>query len=155
MLNLRRTSIVAFIAFLLALLGLLSPFIVTISFGLFGEVYIHIGTILFDIQVGRRISFNEPWITFQYLIFVVFRPVFGYYFYKYYTGKTTTRQVILSGLFGEFPIIVIFILMAPSGLLSVFITPLPLHIFVGMAIIFTRPFDLPLTPWKKLPEVSD
>jgi hypothetical protein len=153
--ELHQASLVYSIALGLAILGIMSPIAFSISIGMFSEVYLHIGTILFDFKLGSGFNFHEPIIILQYFLLIILRPVFAYSFIRYYNGQTTAEQVILSGFIGEAPHLFTYLLMAPSGFLSIFVTPLPLHIFVGMSIILMNPFGLPLTPWEDFPEASD
>jgi hypothetical protein len=134
----------------ISIMSILSPFVVIIAFGLFGEISLSFWTVLFHISISpldQSITLHNFFLVLQYLPFVSIRFAFAYLMMRYYEGKTTGGMLVLSGLVGEL-IPALLILSLPSVVvLNQLVFPLPLHLLVGFIIVTMKPLPVITSPW--------
>ena len=86
-------------------------------------------------------SSTTPWTLASWFeIFLVIRFIFVWQLYKYYSGDTSKRTAVISGLIAEVPIFLITferILIGLGGptMFNLFIIPLPVFLLVGITLL--------------------
>jgi hypothetical protein len=129
------------VGFFLAIVGLLSPFYSIFSFSSY-EISIRLYTLFFTIGANFPRSFifnfNVFWVIIGNLPFVIFRLGLPFQLKRYYEMKTTRFQLVITGLVGEIPPLILL-----SGLLGIssFVSPLPFHLLICGIILHLRPVN--------------
>ena len=135
---------------LLAVIALISPFSVSLTAG-GGDLFYTIYTVFWSnhasLSAMREWMVNEFWVMLGYLPFVAFRLAVPVQFGRYYDGKTSRRMVLLAGLIGELPALLLAFGRVPSSYLDYLVFPLPLHILVCIIVIFWKPVNYDLDPF--------
>jgi hypothetical protein len=136
---------------LLAIIALLSP--VTVFIGVHGgdvsySIYTLFWTTHGSLLAMRKWMLNEFWVMLGWLPFVVIRLVVPVQFNRYYDGKTSRQMVLLAGLIGELPALLLVFGRTLDSILTQLVFPLPLHILVCIIVILWKPvnYDLELFP---------
>ena len=101
-----------------------------------------------DYYFGQvEIWIYEPLALISEIAFVFFRFVFVYQIVMLYQGRTTQRKVILAGILGELPILLlsisrdfaILLLWLSGGIGSSFMIPMPIILVLGLALLRKYP----------------
>ncbi|MHA2210011.1 MAG: hypothetical protein ACXABV_12670 [Candidatus Thorarchaeota archaeon] len=146
------------IGFVISIMSILSPFVVIISFGLFGGISISFWTVLFHYSISpleQSIALHNFFLVLQYFPFVSIRLTFAYLMMRYYEGKTTGGMLILSGLVGELIPTLLILSLPPVVVLNQLVFPLPLHLLAGFIIVTTKPPPVATSPWVNADEVVE
>ncbi len=137
----------------ISIMSILSPFVVIIAFGLFGEISLSFWTVLFHISISpldQSIALHNFFLVLQYLPFVSIRFAFAYLMMRYYEGKTTGGMLVLSGLVGELIPALLILSLPPVVVLNQLVFPLPLHLLAGFIIVTMKPPAVITSPWVDL-----
>jgi len=137
------------------LLAVTAPFLFSIRYSTFSGLIIRLQSLFwyFDNQLGQtRFGIDGLWEMVQYLPFVSLRPLGVYQIYRYYRQKTTSFNLFIVGLLGEFPPLLAAFSLAPLLLTSMYTGPLPIHLVVGYIIIKLKPRPENTQPWQSTPD---
>jgi hypothetical protein len=125
-------------ALLLAIIALLSPFTVFLTFRE-GDVSYTIYTLFWwtrgSLSAMREWRLNAFMVMLGYLPFVASRLVVPVQFDRYYDGKTSRWMVLLAGLIGELPALLLIFGRTLEAILTQLAFPLPLHILICIIVI--------------------
>ncbi|MHA1935398.1 MAG: hypothetical protein ACW97A_08950 [Candidatus Thorarchaeota archaeon] len=137
-------------ALILAIIALISPMSVQLGVHEGDESYT-IYTLFWwthsSLSVMREWRLNTFWTMLGYLPFVATRLVVPVQFDRYYAGKTSRWMVLLAGLIGELPLLLIVFGRTLESILTQLVFPLPLHILVCIIVIFWKPVNYDLEPF--------
>ena len=137
-------------AFLLAMLALISPVTVFLATS-GGEVFYTIYTLFWStsgsFSAMREWMPNVFWVIVGYIPFVALRLVVPLQFDRYYAGRTSRQMVLLAGLIGEIPPLLLIFGSAPSMYLTQLVFSLPLHMLICVIVILWKPVKYDLEPF--------
>ena len=137
-------------ALLLAIIALISPITVFLTSGggdVFYVIYSLVWSTSGSFSALREWISNEFWVMLGYLPFVALRLALPVQFDRYYAGKTSRQMVLLAGLIGEVPPLLLIFGMHPAAYLTQLVFPLPLHILICIIVIFWKPVKYDLAPF--------
>ncbi|MHA2208425.1 MAG: hypothetical protein ACXABV_04590 [Candidatus Thorarchaeota archaeon] len=146
------------IGLVVLVMSILSPFVVIISFGLFGGISLSFWTVLFRISISpldQSITLHNFFLVLQYLPFVSIRFAFAYLMMRYYEDNATGGMLILSGIAGELIPVLLVLSLPPVVLSNQLVFPLPLHLLAGFIIVALKPPPAVTSPWDAVDEVVE
>jgi len=138
---------------LMAILALVSPISLTISFRVYETIYTFSGLFWYGTRIMTGIFRPENFIG-AFLPILCFRLIPALQIVNYYRGNSTRKRTALIILIGDglyLPgniLALISFLLLPGGLLI----PLPIQMIIGLLILWRLPVPEPTKPWKEQEE---
>jgi hypothetical protein len=137
-------------ALLLAIIALISPMSVQLGVQE-GDITYTIYSLFWwthsSLSVMRTWKVTAFWEMLSFLPFVATRLVVPVQFDRYYAGKTSRWMVLLAGLIGELPLLLIVFGRTLESILTQLVFPLPLHILTSIIVILWKPVNYDLEPF--------
>jgi hypothetical protein len=137
----------------IAILALVAPISLTISFREYGTIYSFSGLIWYGTRFATGILRFENFFGY-FLPILCFRLVSALQIANYYRGNSTRKRTALILLIGEGPLLLSNTVALLSSLVfpGLLIIPLPVQMIVGLLILWRLPLPEPTKPWKEQEE---
>ena len=133
---------------LMAILALVAPISLTISFREYGTIYSFSGLIWHGTRFSTGIFRVENFFGY-FLPILCLRLISALQIVSYYRGNTTRKRTVLILLIGAGPYLLgnIVALISSLQFPGLLIIPLPIQMIVGLMVLWRLPVPEPTKPW--------